>query len=549
MYQVLYRKWRPQTFLQVVGQPHITSTLSNELESGKLSHAYLFTGSRGTGKTSCAKILAKAVNCLAPVKGNPCNECEICKGIDDGSIMDVIEIDAASNNGVDNIRDLREEANYTPVKAKYRVYIIDEVHMLSIGAFNALLKTLEEPPSHVLFILATTEVHKLPSTILSRCQRFDFRRIPQDDMAKRLEFVAEKEGMEIDEDAAVLISRIADGALRDALSILDRCFSNGTKITSESVSECVGIANRDYVFKFIDYICENQTSKALELLNDFHNNSFDVERLCSELINHFRNLMIAKTVKNPASLIICTTQEIELYLEQSKKFKLERILYSLSVLQTALSNIKKSLEKRIEAEMAVIRLCSDDADTSALFNRIEALESAIKHGGVIESTNNKEKTFQTQNNMPQQTEKKMPVETKNEKPDSPQYEPKHEEKSVQNDENKNNETQGDDIPFSLWPETIVALNEYNKPLVGVLSGSSAFIRGNFILIKSNNPVFEQFVKISSHANALKEAIFKITGKKYRLGIYKTEENTEKPSNDPLSNLINKINNFNNNQEE
>ncbi len=245
MYQVLYRKWRPQTFADVVGQPHVTASLTGAVQSGRLSHAYLFTGSRGTGKTSCAKILAKAVNCERPVDGNPCNACDTCRGIDSGSILDVIEIDAASNNGVDNIRDLREEANYTPTHAKYRVYIIDEVHMLSTGAFNALLKTLEEPPEHVKFILATTEVHKLPSTILSRCQRFDFKRIEPQDIADRLKFVAVQENISLTDDGAMLIARVSDGAMRDALSLLDRCAAYGEAITETVVSDAAGLAGRE----------------------------------------------------------------------------------------------------------------------------------------------------------------------------------------------------------------------------------------------------------------------------------------------------------------
>lgn len=249
MYRVLYRKWRPQTFEEVYGQPHITATLKNELVSGRVAHAYLFTGSRGTGKTTCAKILSKAVNCLSPHDGDPCNECEICRGIDNGSVLDVIEIDAASNNGVDNIRDLRDEANFTPVKAKYRVYIIDEVHMLSTGAFNALLKILEEPPEHVIFILATTEVHKLPATILSRCQRFDFKRITPEDICARLQYVAEHENITLDEDAAALIAKVADGALRDALSLLDRCCAVDEHITSEVVTKSAGLAGRDYLMR------------------------------------------------------------------------------------------------------------------------------------------------------------------------------------------------------------------------------------------------------------------------------------------------------------
>ena len=246
MYQVLYRKYRPKNFSDVYGQDHVVSTLKNEIKEGRISHAYLFTGSRGTGKTTCAKILAKAVNCENPRDGEPCNECEVCRGLDASTIYDVVEIDAASNNGVDNIRDLREEANYTPSRGRYRVYIIDEVHMLSTGAFNALLKTLEEPPAHVIFILATTEVHKLPATILSRCQRFDFKRIQPETMAVRLKQVASLEGMTLDDDAAVLIARIADGALRDGLSILDQCGSRSKTIDSTLVSQVAGRALQPY---------------------------------------------------------------------------------------------------------------------------------------------------------------------------------------------------------------------------------------------------------------------------------------------------------------
>ena len=303
MPKALYRKWRPQVFSDVSGQGHITETLMHEVDVGRLSHAYLFTGSRGTGNTTCAKILSKAVNCLNPQNGNPCNECEVCRGIDDGSILDVTEIDAASNNGVDNIRDLREEANFTPAVAKYRVYIIDEVHMLSTGAFNALLKTLEEPPSHVLFILATTEVHMLPATILSRCQRFDFRRIPPEDIAKRLLLVAEKENLKLAEDAAMLIARIADGALRDALSILDQCASFSEEITLNIVSKAAGLLGRDYLFEISDAIKNQDSSKVLSIIDRLHASSCDMERLINELVNHFRNVMISKTTKTLKNLL------------------------------------------------------------------------------------------------------------------------------------------------------------------------------------------------------------------------------------------------------
>ena len=306
MYQALYRKWRPQDFSAVYGQPHVTKTLQNQLCSGRISHAYLFTGSRGTGKTTCAKILSKAVNCLSPVDGNPCNECEICRGIDNGSILDVIEIDAASNNGVDNIRDLREEANFTPANAKYRVYIIDEVHMLSIGAFNALLKTLEEPPSHVIFILATTEIHKLPSTILSRCQRFDFKRIAPEDITSRLLYVAEKENVNLTENAANLIARIADGGMRDALSLLDRCFAMGTDIDENAVSDAAGIAGTIHLFSFSEYVANGDFTSSLKLVSKLHSESCDIDSLCTELTLHFRNLMVAKTVSECEGLIVCS---------------------------------------------------------------------------------------------------------------------------------------------------------------------------------------------------------------------------------------------------
>ena len=306
MYQVLYRKYRPKVFSDVYGQEHVTSTLINEIKENRISHAYLFTGSRGTGKTTCAKILAKAVNCEHNENGEPCNECEVCKGLDSGSIYDVVEIDAASNNGVDNIRDLREEANYTPTRGRYRVYIIDEVHMLSKGAFNALLKTLEEPPEHVVFILATTEVHMLPATILSRCQRFDFKRIQPETMALRLKEVAGFENMQLDDDAAILISRIADGGMRDALSILDQCAGRGSHIDSKLVSEVAGIAGREALYELSDAVCNQSSGDALNVISRLHQSSYDMERLCVEMINHFRNFLIVKTVKKSRELIICT---------------------------------------------------------------------------------------------------------------------------------------------------------------------------------------------------------------------------------------------------
>ena len=382
MYRVLYRKWRPQTFEEVYGQPHITATLKNELVSGRVAHAYLFTGSRGTGKTTCAKILSKAVNCLSPHDGDPCNECEICRGIDNGSVLDVIEIDAASNNGVDNIRDLRDEANFTPVKAKYRVYIIDEVHMLSTGAFNALLKILEEPPEHVIFILATTEVHKLPATILSRCQRFDFKRISPEDICARLQYVAEHENIVLDEDAAALIAKVADGALRDALSLLDRCCAVDEHVTDEVVTKSAGLAGRDYLMRLSECIVKKDCASALGIINELHMNSCDMERLCSEFMFHLRDLMIVKTVKSADSILIATDDELKALRALAEKMPLEELLYNLNVIEDTFSQIKRSSNKRIPFEMAFVKLCSEALDTEndALLRRISALEAKLASG-------------------------------------------------------------------------------------------------------------------------------------------------------------------------
>lgn len=380
MYKVLYRKWRPQTFTDVVGQPHITETLANEVRENRLAHAYLFTGSRGTGKTSCAKILAKAINCLSPKNGNPCNECEICRGIDSGAVMDVVEIDAASNRGIEDIRALRDESAFSPAQATYRVYIIDEVHMLTIEAFNALLKTLEEPPEHVKFILATTEVQKLPSTILSRCQRFDFRRISSEDIADRLTYVCSNENAKITRDAAVLIARISDGGMRDALSLLDRCLSVTDDVTAEAVTDAAGIMSKEYLMKMAQAFLAHDTSSALALIDELHKSSCDAERLCSELMNYFRNILIIKTSASPENIIIATDEEMSELKSLAGSFAPAEVFRILNILTDAANAVKKTQNRRIEAEMAVIRICdpTSGVDTDSLIERISALENEIK---------------------------------------------------------------------------------------------------------------------------------------------------------------------------
>ena len=359
MYQVLYRKWRPRNFSDVVGQRAIIATLKNEIATGKISHAYLFTGSRGTGKTTCAKIFAKAVNCLHSKDGEPCNECEICRGIDDGTVLDVEEIDAASNNGVDNIREIRDEVNFTPAKAKYRVYIIDEVHMLSPGAFNALLKTLEEPPAHVIFILATTEVHKLPATILSRCQRFDFGRISSEDIAGRLKSLAKNECIELDDEAALLIAGLADGGMRDALSLLDRC-NTGEAVTAKMAGEILGLASKESLFAISSALSDRNLALCLEIIKQMNDSSSDISRVAEQLVGHFRNIMIAKAVKTPGELIVCQKEELVRYMNAGEGFSMARILEILDAFQQTAEKMKKAASKRVELEMAFVSLCVNE---------------------------------------------------------------------------------------------------------------------------------------------------------------------------------------------
>ncbi len=391
MYQALYRKYRPRTFSDVYGQDHITETLKNQLKAGRIFHAYLFTGSRGTGKTTCAKILAKAACCPHLREGEPCNECEFCRGVDDGSLLDVLEIDAASNNGVDDIRDLREKAVYTPSAAKYRVYIIDEVHMLSSGAFNALLKTLEEPPAHVIFILATTEVHKLPATILSRCQRFDFHRITPELIARRVQFVCKAEGLSITDGAARLIASLADGGMRDALSILDLCVGDGAEITEQTVADICGLAGREYLLSFVEALHTGDISSAIELIGRLHADSVDMLRLCEEIIAELRNLMLLKTLRSPEELIVCSSEELEALRAAAEDWKLDEVVYALSVFEEALAKMGKG-SRRTALEMAVVTFCTPSLNRSAagLAARVSALERAVKTGalsaGGMEST-------------------------------------------------------------------------------------------------------------------------------------------------------------------
>ena len=385
-YQALYRKYRPQTFDDVSGQAAVTQTLKTQLMSGKMSHAYLFTGSRGTGKTSCAKILAKAVNCLHPDNGNPCNACEACRAIDSGSCMDVLEIDAASNNGVDNVRDLRDDAIYTPSQVKMRVYIIDEVHMLSISAFNALLKIIEEPPEHLLFILATTELHKVPATILSRCQRFSFRRISQEDIAARLQYVAYQENIDLDDSAARVLARLADGGMRDGLSLLDQCASATTgELTAERVYACLGIAGEQKCGELMGYVAAHDTRKALELFNRLYAEGKDLGALLDELACLTRDLLVLKTAGNAGITMLSGVASDQETLALGKTFGSGELVRMMERIQQTVAAFTRSSSRRMDAELCLVELCQPElnTDVSALNARLTRLEEQWKTGAVM----------------------------------------------------------------------------------------------------------------------------------------------------------------------
>jgi len=393
-YQALYRKYRPQTFDDVSGQMAVTQTLKMQLQSGRMSHAYLFTGSRGTGKTSCAKILAKAVNCQNPQDGNPCNCCDACRAIDSGACMDVLEIDAASNNGVDNVRDLRDDAIYTPSQVKKRVYIIDEVHMLSISAFNALLKIIEEPPEHLLFILATTELHKVPATILSRCQRFSFRRISQEDIAARLQYVAYQENIDLDDGAARVLARLADGGMRDGLSLLDQCASATTgELTAERVYACLGIAGEQKCGELMGYIAAHDTKKALELFNRLYADGKDLSALLDEMACLTRDLLVIKTASDAGITMLSGVASDKEVLELTKQLSTGELVRMMERIQATLSGFSRSGSRRVDAELCIMELCQPELslDAEALNARITRLEEQLRTGAFTGPVGQKKK--------------------------------------------------------------------------------------------------------------------------------------------------------------
>lgn len=538
MYQALYRKYRPKNFDDVVGQEHITVTLKQEISSGRVGHAYLFTGSRGTGKTTCSKIIAKAVNCPNQQDGNPCGVCDICKGIDDGSILDVTEIDAASNNGVDNIRQLREEANFTPAVTKYRVYIIDETHMLSVGAFNALLKIMEEPPEHAIFILATTEVHKIPATILSRCQRFDFRRIDPKVIAERVKYVCQQENILIDEDAASLIARLAEGGMRDALSLLDVCRSNARNpedqqehITAEHVRSSAGLAMSDCLFSIADAVLKQDVPAILKEIDTMFLNSIDFEKMCVQLISHYRGLMMAKALKSPADFVPGLSQDIQALTEQASRYSMGQILYSLTVLQDTLSRMSKTSQTRTELEMAVIKLSNPSLDRSvdAILARLSKLENQLK-SGMVSIASSAAQTAQmpvekpsadTLNQTAQPVAAPGVTSTAPSADIQPLPSPSKKEVSI----------------FEEWPQVLDALRHTNNALHGALINTTAYRYQEIILIDCDNPLFLEMIRTNEYAKkSIHQALIAGSGRDWRIGPFKKDQ-YEAKKDDPLEDIL------------
>ena len=547
MYTALYRKWRPKSFADVIGQDHITNTLKNEIVTGRLSHAYLFIGSRGTGKTTCARILAKAVNCPHVHEGEPCNECEICKGIDNGTVLDITEIDAASNNGVDNIRDLREEANFNPTQTKFRVYIIDEVHMLSQGAFNALLKTLEEPPAHVKFILATTEAHKMPATILSRCQRFDFKRIGADVMGERLLYIAQQEGIVMTPEAANLISRLADGAMRDALSIMDQCIARGSDIDTALVSEVCGIAGKEYLAETAEALLARDTAALLRVVATLYENACDMERYCAELINYFRNIMVSRTVKNPEKLIICSDEELQTICAFAQRFTLPAAIVIINALQQTYAQIKAGAGGRTAMEMVLIKLASPEMDArdESILKRLAQLEQELRSGAVqlqprevpaAQPAAPKPAVTAVQQTAPQEVPQAAAQAAAQAKPEPPQpaqvarnaehSEPAPQQASPQQEAPQSAAQEPQAAaqesaqaavavePIRQWPEILQELFGKNRLAWTILNGTSAKSAGHTIIVYGSHPSIADVLAVKVNEESVLEAARAVTMREF-----------------------------------
>lgn len=481
-YTALYRKFRPAEFEDVKGQDHIITTLKNQIKADRIGHAYLFCGTRGTGKTTVAKIFAKAVNCEHPVDGSPCGECTMCKNIAAGTSMNVIEIDAASNNGVDNIREIREEVSYRPTEGRYKVYIIDEVHMLSPSAWGALLKVMEEPPEYVKFILATTEVHKVPATIISRCQRYDFHRIRTADIAARLTYIAGEENLSLDPAAAQLIAHLSDGGMRDALSLLDQCASGGDAITAASVTAAAGVAGRDSVFAILEAVQAQDAAKALEITGALYDQSKDMVRLCDELLEQLRNMMLLKSGSGQPELLTCLPDEQQRLEELTRQPSLDTILRQIALLQDCRERMQRNPGKRVELEMALLQLAVPHLAAPVQTAPVQAAAPSAP---------------QVQPAVPE-TPAAQPAESES---------PAAESKPLKASDFK---------PVGNWADILAAYQAVNPAVSGSLAESSAFVAGNTMLIVAKNRFFLTLLKSKENAVSLRETVKQFLGVEYNI---------------------------------
>jgi len=525
-YQALYRKWRPMTFDDVVGQKHVSDTLKTGIATGRIAHAYLFCGTRGTGKTSTAKIFSRAVNCENPQDGEPCNQCATCRGILDGSILDVYEMDAASNRGVENIREIRDEVIYTPAGCTYKVYIIDEVHMLTTEAFNALLKTLEEPPKHALFILATTEPHKIPATVLSRCQRFDFRRIGADDIAGRLSHIAKTEGIGATPDALELVAELGDGSMRDALSILDQCAAYGyEELTTALIGEIVGIVDSKTLFAIADAIAETNTKEALVVTDGFLQQGKEVQNFLEDLTQHFRSLLICKAAADPAELLERTPEAAAKFQQQAEKFSTEQIIYTIGVLSEAIAQAKWMATPRVAAEVAMVKLCnlSYSNDANALLARLEKLERMMAQGvpaapAPAETAKVEEPEADTP---PWQVEEEQPVK---EQPAKPLEKPKAPE---------------DAEVWEFWADALQEVKSESKLLYAFLSNAKGFLSGDAVEIELSNQVAYDRIATPQGIEYLSKLFSRIGGTPLRAEAFLAGEREKKKESASIFDLAKK----------
>ena len=549
MYRALYRKWRPQRFADVVGQEPIVTALQNQIAAGRIGHAYLFTGTRGTGKTTCAKIFAKAVNCLDHTSPDPCCECEVCKGIDSGAIMDIIEMDAASNNGVDDIRDLRDEVAYLPSVCRYKVYIIDEVHMLSTQAFNALLKTMEEPPEHVIFILATTEVQKVPVTILSRCQRYDFARITAQDIAGRLTYVAGQEQIELDSGAAQLIGRLADGAMRDALSILDTCAGVDNHVDEALVRRMAGVTDRGYLFEISDAIAAKDSVAALGKIAELRQQSVDMRRLCMELAGHYRNLMLC-SLPGGTDLLTGTSPEEETAYAERKGFPQAEAIRAINAFGQALEKMSRGTDQRIELELAVFSLTQPQAAPVQAAATVQVVQPTAPQPfaatpaafsaapPVVQSARTVTLPPTVQEKVQQEPEELPPPDDEPEflqpelRPASPvpqqapsadsvpSVKPPVPRRAVPQQE------AGPLEPFPQWALVLADLEETDGMMISFLRGTRAYYDGKHVLFECSD-AFRDYIRNNREVSKkLKETIYRVTKIRCSIGPYEAPKNEE-----------------------